>query len=133
MRRLPLDAHEGSTPILLPRQISLKIKRGFEPSASSLGSSPHGTASGDSKGLTTSPFLSCLRCCPSQQVWLHEDDTRVSPVQTIMVMIEELLQSAVANDCFCLSLVLADDNDAIRIDTAAMPNGIVYTQVDEMA
>jgi len=50
-----------------------------------------------------------------------------------MVMIEELLQSAVANDCFRLSLVLADENDAIRIDTTAMPNGIVYSQVDKVA
>ena len=50
-----------------------------------------------------------------------------------MVMIEELLQSAVANVCFRLSLVLADENDAIRIDTTAMPNGIVYLQVGDAA
>jgi hypothetical protein len=50
-----------------------------------------------------------------------------------MVMVEELFQSVVANDCFRLSLVLADENDAIRIDTTAMPNGIVYSQVEEVA
>ena len=86
-----------------------------------------------SKGLTTSPFLSCPKCCPSQQVWLHEDDTGVSPVETIKVMIEELLQSAVVNESIHLSLVLGDESNAVRVDTTAMPNGIVYTQVGEMA
>ena len=57
----------------------------------------------------------------------------MSPVETIMVMIEDLLQSAAANDCFRLSLVLADENDVVRIDTTAMPNGIVYSQVEEVA
>ena len=113
--------------------VSQERERGFEPPTSSLGSSPHGDVSVSSKGLTTSPFLSCPRCCPSQQVWLHEDDTGVAPVETIMVMVEELFQSVVANDCFRLSLVLADENDAIRIDTTAMPNGIVYSQVEEVA
>ena len=131
--RLPLDAHERSAAILLPRQILPKTKRGCEPPTSSLGSSPQGDASVASKGLTTSPFLSCPRCCPSQQVWLHENDTGVSPVETIMVMVEELLQSAGANDCFRLSLVLGDESSVVRVDTTAMPNGIVYTQVDEMA
>ncbi len=55
----------------------------------------------------------------------------MSPVETMMVMIEELLQSAVVDDCFRLSLVLADENNSIRIDTTAMPNGIVYSQVEE--
>ena len=50
-----------------------------------------------------------------------------------MVMIEELLQSAVVNDSFRLSLVLANENDAIRINTTAMPNGIVYSQVGKVA
>ena len=50
-----------------------------------------------------------------------------------MVLIKELLQSAVANDSFRLSLVLADENDVVRIATTAMPNGIVYSQVEEVA
>ncbi len=64
---------------------------------------------------------------------MHDDDFGVSPVETIMVMIEELLRSAVASDCFRLSLVLGDESSVVRVDTTAMPNGIVYTQVDEMA
>ena len=56
--------------------------------------------------------MGCPRCCPSQQVWLHEDESDVSPVETNMVMIEELLQSHVANDTFRLSLILGDDSNA---------------------
>ena len=48
-------------------------------------------------------------------------------------MIEELLQSAVANDCFRLSIVLANEKDSIRIDTTGMPNGLVYAHVEEVA
>ncbi len=79
-----------------------------------------------------SDFSGCPSGCPSSQTWLHEDEFGVSPVETIMVMIEELLQSAVANDCFRLSPVLADKNDSIRIDTTAMPNGIVYSHIEEV-
>ena len=49
-----------------------------------------------------------------------------------MIMIEELLQSTVANQSFRLPLVLADKNRTIRIDTTAMPNGIVYSHVDKV-
>jgi hypothetical protein len=99
----------------------------------SLSSTGRRGVSGDITGLTSSDFFGCPNGCPSYQIWLHEDEFGVSPVETMMVMIEELLQSAVVNDCFRLSLVLAGENDSIRINTTAMPNGIVYSQVNEVA
>ncbi len=106
---------------------------GLEPVTPSLSSTGRRDVSVNITGLTTSDFFGCPNGCPSSLTWLHEDEFGVSPVETMMVMIEELLQSAVVDDCFRLSLVLADDNDAIRINTTAMPNGIVYSQVDEVA
>jgi dissimilatory sulfite reductase (desulfoviridin) alpha/beta subunit len=106
---------------------------GLEPVTPSLSSTGRRDVSGYTTRLTVSDVSGCPNGCPSSQVWLHEDEFGVSPVETMMVMIEELLQSAVANDCFRLSLVLADENDAIRINTTAMPNGIVYSQVAEAA
>ena len=94
-----------------------------------MGNSLQGDASTAIKGLATSQ----ISCCPSQQVWLHEDNTGVSPVETIRLMIEELLQSAVVNDPIRLSLILGDERNAIRFDARAMPNGIVYSQTVEMA
>jgi hypothetical protein len=70
---------------------------------------------------------------PSKLPEESKDDTGVSPVETIRVMIEELLQSAVVNASIRLSLVLGVEGSVVRIDTTAMPNGIVYSQVDEMA
>ncbi len=106
---------------------------GLEPVTPSLSSTGRRHVSVDIKGLTSDDFLGCPNGCPSSQIWLHEDEFGVSPVETLMVMSEQLLQSAVACDSFHLSLVLADDNGAIRIDTTAMPNGIVYSRVDEVA
>ncbi len=106
---------------------------GLEPVTPSLSSTGRRGVSDGVTGLTSSNFLGCPNGCPSSQIWLHEDEFGVSPVETMMVMIEELLQSAVVDDCFRLSLVLADENDSIRIDTTAMPNGIVYSQVEEAA
>ncbi len=106
---------------------------GLEPVTPSLSSTGRRDVSVDTKGLTPIDFFGCPNGCPSSQIWLHEDEFGVSPAETVMVMIEELLQSAVASDCFRLSLVLADANDSIRIDTTAMPNGLVYSQVDEVA
>ncbi len=106
---------------------------GLEPVTPSLSSTGRRDVSIDTKRLTKSDFFGCPNGCPSSQIWLHEDESDISPVETIMVMIEELLQSAVVSDCFRLSFVLADEDDAIRINTTAMPNGIVYSRVDEVA
>ena len=105
---------------------------GLEPVTPSLSNTGRRGVSVDITGLASGDFLGCPNGCPSSQVWLHEDEFGVSPAETVMVMIEELLQSAVASDCFRLSLVLADANDSIRIDTTAMPNGIVYSHVDKV-
>ena len=106
---------------------------GLEPVTPSLSNTGRRGVSVDIKGVAASDFFGCPNGCPCSQIWLHEDEFGVSPVETIMVMIEELLQSAVVNDSFRLSLVLANENDAIRINTTAMPNGIVYSQVGKVA
>ena len=106
---------------------------GLEPVTPSLSNTGRRDVSVDNTGLTSGDFLGCPNGCPSSRVWLHEDEFGVSPIETMMVMIEELLQSTAASDCFRLSLVLANENDAVRIDTAAMPDGIVYSRIEEVA
>jgi hypothetical protein len=109
-----------------------KDATGFEPPTSSLGSSLHGDVNEATKELTTGQIPSCPKCCPSQQVWLHEDDTGITPVATISVMLEEFLQSADVSRSLKLSVVLTDEITTVRLDSLALPNGFVYARTRDV-
>ena len=99
----------------------------------SLGIAGDGNVSAATQGVTPNQNPVCSRICTSDLNWLHEDDTGVSPKETIMVLFEELLQSVDATKGLHLSLVLESENKAVHVVATAMPNGIVYAQTcDDM-
>ena len=107
-------------------------ERGFEPPTSSLGSSLHSDVSVASKGLATGPFSGCPRICPSELSWMHDGETSISPATTINVMLEEFLQSADVSRALRLSIVLAEEDRVVRLDSLAMPNGFAYAQTRDV-
>jgi len=63
---------------------------------------------------------------------MHDGETSISPATTINVMLEELLQSADVSRALRLSIVLAEEDRVLRLDSLAMPNGFVHAQTRDV-
>jgi hypothetical protein len=57
---------------------------------------------------------------------MHENDAGVSPIESTMIMFEEMLQSLDGSDCFRLSLILTSKNDSIRVNATPIPSGFSH-------
>ena len=77
--------------------------------------------------------LGCPNGCPSFPTWLFEEPTGVSPAETIGIMVEEFLQSCDVTRRLNLSMVLASENRAIRLDSTAFPSGFVVTLTQDVS
>ena len=63
---------------------------------------------------------------------MHDGEASISPATTINVMLEEFLQSADVSRALRLSIVLAEEDRVVRLDSLAMPNGFVYPQTRDL-
>jgi hypothetical protein len=92
---------------------------GLEPVTPSLSNAEIDNVSATIKGLTLLHDPNSLSVSPSEQDWLHNDPTGVSPLETIRITFEEFLQSADITHRFSLSAVLASGNRTIRLNSIA--------------
>jgi hypothetical protein len=63
---------------------------------------------------------------------MHDGDMGISPAATISLMLEEFVQSANVSRALRLSIVLAEEDRVVRLDSLAMPNGFVYAQTRDV-
>ena len=64
---------------------------------------------------------------------MQHSDNGISPAATIRVMVEEFLQSADVNRSLRLSVVLVNDDRAVRLDSLALPNGFVHARTRDVS
>ena len=73
-----------------------------KPITRSLSNTGQRGASDSITGLVARGFSYCPNGCPNSQTWLHDDVSSVSPVETIIVIVEELLQGNIRETIFTL-------------------------------
>jgi len=101
---------------------------GLEPVTPSLSNTGRRDVSATEQGLaeTCDSILPTDR--PIFMFYPPERQISVSPLDTLMIMLEEKLQPIVDSGCLNLSMILTSENQAIHLDSTVLPNGFVFTQ-----